>query len=111
MSDESDESENKIPVPQVPTSKKVVVETPTSKKPVTVEDASDDEDEAPHQELPFRKVPSVSFMPLPSDSANKKKTKVRFNESKAPAYKHTVPIHKEGRVQDVMSKVLKCPLS
>lgn len=83
---------------------------PTSKKTVTVEDASDDEDEAPCRELPFRKVPSVSFAPLPSDSANKKRTKVRFDESKAPAYKHTVPIHKEGRVQDVASKVLKTPI-
>ncbi|SJL17308.1 uncharacterized protein ARMOST_20857 [Armillaria ostoyae] len=102
------------PVPRVPTSKKVVVEIPTtrptSKKPVTVEDASDDEDGAPRRELPFRKVPSVSFAPLPSDSANKKKTQVRFDESKAPAYKHTAPIHKEGRVQDVASKVLKTPI-
>ncbi len=51
VSDEADESENEVPVPQVPTSKKVVMEIPTSrptsKKPVTVEDASDDEDEAP----------------------------------------------------------------
>ncbi|SJL14302.1 uncharacterized protein ARMOST_17758 [Armillaria ostoyae] len=49
-------------------------------------------------------------MPLPSDSANKKKTQVRFDESKAPAYKHMAPIHKEGRVQDVASKVLKTPI-
>ncbi|SJL18622.1 uncharacterized protein ARMOST_22219 [Armillaria ostoyae] len=114
LSDESDESEKEEPVPRVPTSKKVVVEIPTtrptSKNPVTVEDASDDEDEAPRRELPFRKVPSVSFAPLPSDSANKKKTQVRFDESKAPAYKHTAPIHKEGRVQDVASKVLKMPI-
>ncbi|SJL08034.1 uncharacterized protein ARMOST_11393 [Armillaria ostoyae] len=114
LSDESDESEKEEPVLRVPTSKKVVVEIPTtrptSKKPVTVEDASDDEDGAPRRELPFRKVPSVSFAPLPSDSANKKKTQVRFDESKAPAYKHTAPIHKEGRVQDVASKVLKTPI-
>ncbi|SJL17393.1 uncharacterized protein ARMOST_20943 [Armillaria ostoyae] len=63
LSDESDESEKEEPVPRVPTSKKVVVEIPTtrptSKKPVTVEDASDDEDGAPRRELPFRKVPSI----------------------------------------------------
>ncbi|PBK82036.1 hypothetical protein ARMGADRAFT_905387, partial [Armillaria gallica] len=35
---------------------------------------------------------------------------VRFDESKAPVYKHTAPIHKEGRVQDVTSKVLKMPI-
>ncbi|PBK87885.1 hypothetical protein ARMGADRAFT_938121, partial [Armillaria gallica] len=33
-----------------------------------------------------------------------------FDESKAPAYKHMAPIHKEGRVQDVTSKVLKMPV-
>ncbi|KAK0421578.1 hypothetical protein EV421DRAFT_1973878 [Armillaria borealis] len=114
LSDESDESKEEEPVPRVPTSKKVVVEIPTtqptSKNPVTVEDASDDKDEAPRRELPFRKVPSVSFAPLPSDSANKKKTQVRFDKSKAPAYKHMAPIHKEGRVQDVASKVLKMPI-
>ncbi len=79
VSDESDESENEIPVPRVPTSKKVIVEIPTSrptsKKLVTVEDTSDDEDEAPCQELPFRKVPSVSFAPLPQIAQTKIKLK------------------------------------
>ncbi|SJL18729.1 uncharacterized protein ARMOST_22328 [Armillaria ostoyae] len=93
LSDESDESEKEEPVLRVPT-----------------KDTSDDKDEAPCRELPFRKVPSVSFVPLPSDSTNKKKTQVRFDKSKAPAYKHTAPIHKEGRVQDVASKVLKTPI-
>ncbi|KAK0454184.1 uncharacterized protein EV420DRAFT_1645061 [Desarmillaria tabescens] len=75
------------------------------------EEDSDEEEDPPRQELPFRDVPSVSFAPLLSDSKKTRaKSKEWADDSKVPAYKHMAPIHKEGRVQDVVSKVLKMPI-
>lgn len=59
---------------------------------------------------------AVSFKPLPVDSRPRfedlpKKIQDPLKNDKTPAYKNVLPIHKDGRAQEVASRVLEAPIS
>ncbi|KAK0446598.1 uncharacterized protein EV420DRAFT_1648031 [Desarmillaria tabescens] len=83
---------------------------------VTVEEASDDEEGTYQQDLPYRNVKAISFKPLPVDSRPRtedisKKVRDPLENDRIPAYKNILPIHKDGRAQEVASRVLEAPIS
>ncbi|KAK0222782.1 hypothetical protein EDD85DRAFT_779172 [Armillaria nabsnona] len=92
-----------------------IVEKP-KKTRVTLDNVTDDEEGPSRHELPYRNVKAVSFEPLPVDKHSRfedlsKKIQDPLEVDKTPAYKNVLPIHKDGRAQEVASRVLEAPIS
>lgn len=89
------------------------------KKPktrVTLDNVTDDEKEPSWHKLPYRNMKAIIFKPLPVDSQLRfedlpKKVQNPLENDKTPVYKNVLPIHKDGRAQEVTSRVLEAPIS
>ncbi len=91
-----------------------IVEKPKTR--VTLDDVTDNKEGPSQYEPPYRNVKAISFKPLPVDSRSRfeglsKKIQDPLENDKTPAYKNVLPIHKDGRAQEVTSRVLEAPIS